>query len=84
MNAVNELFDNFKVDVGFQQRQTNLLQRLGDVLFSEDSLSAKRLKGALEFFLEIFEHRLISLFYQWEPYEIAPTDHNEFSRFSAF
>jgi hypothetical protein len=33
-----------------------LFQRLGYVLFGEDGLSAKRLEGALEFFLKILEH----------------------------
>ncbi len=62
LNAVDQLFDNFEVDVGLKQRQTNLFHRLGDVLFREDSLSAKRLKGALEFFLEILEHSVSSYF----------------------
>ncbi len=60
--AVDEFFNNFEVDVGLKQRQTNLFQRLGDVLFREDSLSAKRLKGALEFFLKILEHKRKQLF----------------------
>src|SRR5208283_3363279 len=60
LNAVDEFFDNFEVDVGFKHRQTNLFQRLGNVLFRKDGLSAKRLKGALKFFLEILEHRAIA------------------------
>ena len=38
LDAVDQLFDNFEVDVGFKQRQANLAQRLGDVFFGEDEL----------------------------------------------
>ena len=62
LNAVDEVFDDLEVDVGFKQRQTNLFQRLGNVLFGEDGLSAKGFEGALEFFLEILEHRIKLLF----------------------
>ena len=62
LDAVDEVFDDFEVDVGFKQRQTDLFHRLGDVLFGEDGLSAERLEGALEFFLEILEHAGPALF----------------------
>ncbi len=57
LNVVDQVLDDFEVDVGFQQRQTDLFQRLGNVFFGEDGLSAKGLEGALQFFLEILEHR---------------------------
>ena len=59
LDAVDELFDDFEVDVGFEESQTNLFQRLGNVLFGEDGLPAERLEGALEFFLEILKHRFV-------------------------
>ncbi len=62
LDAVDKIFDDFEVDVGFKQRQTNLFHRLGDVLFREDGLSAKGFEGALEFFLEILEHSGPALF----------------------
>ena len=51
LNLVDELLDDFEVDVGFQQRQTDLAQRFLDVFFAENGLAAQALKGALEFFL---------------------------------
>jgi len=50
LDAVDEVFDDFEVDVGFKQRQADLFHRLGDVLFGQDGLVAERLEGALEFF----------------------------------
>ncbi len=49
--------DDFEVDVGFEERQTDFAQGLLNVLFDEDGLSAQALEGALEFFLEILKHR---------------------------
>ena len=50
LNVIDELLDDLKVDVGFEQRQPNLAQRLLHVLFIEDSLTTQGLKRALEFF----------------------------------
>jgi len=61
-DAVDEVFDYFEVDVGFQKRQTDLLQRLIDIFFGEDGLPAQSLEGALEFFLEVLEHKGKELF----------------------
>ena len=44
---VDQLFDDLEIDVGLEQRQTNLFQRFGNVLFGEDGLSAQALERAL-------------------------------------
>jgi len=36
-NAIDEVFDNVEIDIGFEQRQTDLFQRLGHVLFLQDT-----------------------------------------------
>ena len=61
-DAVDEVFDDLEIDVRFKQRQTNLLQRLIDIFFREDGLPAQGLEGALEFFLEVLEHKGKELF----------------------
>src|ERR1700680_1508352 len=58
LDAVDQLLDDFEVDVGFKQRQANLAQRLRNVLFGELGLSAKALERSLQFFLKILEHSL--------------------------
>ena len=57
LDAVNQLFDHFEVDVGFQQRQPDFAQRLRNVFLAQPGLAAKALKRALQFFLKILEHR---------------------------
>ena len=47
LDLVNELLDDFEVDVGFQQRQPDLLQCVLDIVFIEDSLAAEHLKRSL-------------------------------------
>ena len=62
LDAVNQLFDHFEVDVGFKQRQPDFAQRFADVFLGEPGLAAKGLKRALQFFLKILEHRGNRLF----------------------
>ena len=58
---INQLFDNFEVDVGFKQGKANLAQRLLHVLFSESTLAAQVLKGSLKFFGKILKHSAQSI-----------------------
>src|SRR5271154_975552 len=60
LNAVDKVLDYLEVNVSLKQGQSNLFKRLGNVLFGKDGLSAKGLKGALEFFLKILEHNFES------------------------
>ena len=46
-NLVDQLLDDFEVDVGLEQRQPNLAQRLVDVLLGELGLPAEGLERAL-------------------------------------
>ena len=62
LDLVDELLDDFEVDVGFEQRQPNFAQGLADVFVGEDGLSAQGLEGALQFFLKILKHRRKPLF----------------------
>ena len=57
-NVVNQFFDDFEVDIGFQQRQPNFAQRLLDVLFRQAALATQVLEGALQFFCEVLKHRI--------------------------
>ncbi len=41
LDAVNQLFNHFEVDVGLKQRQPDFAQRLGNVLLAESGLAAK-------------------------------------------
>src|SRR3984885_5909751 len=47
LNPVDQILDDFEVDVRLKQREANLLQRLGNVLFGENSLPAQALERAL-------------------------------------
>ncbi len=60
-NVVDQLLDDFKVDVGFEQRKADFAERLGDIFFSDGALSAQVLEGALQAFGEIFKHADYSL-----------------------
>ena len=62
LNLVDELLDDFEVDVGFEQREADFAQRLLDIFFGEDGLSAEGLERALQFFLKILKHRRKRLF----------------------
>jgi hypothetical protein len=61
-NVIDELFDDFEVNVGFEQRQPDFAQRLLHVLFVENGLATQGLKGALKFFGKVLEHKLGSYF----------------------
>ncbi len=51
LDAVDQLFHHFEVDVGLKQRQPDFAQRLGNVFLAKPGLAAKGLKRALQFFL---------------------------------
>ena len=57
LNVVDKFLDHLEVDVGFQQRHADFLQRFVDVLLGERALSAQVLECALQFFLKILKHR---------------------------
>ena len=46
-NLVNELLDHLEIDVGLEQRQPDLAQRLVNVLLGQPGLAAKALERAL-------------------------------------
>ena len=50
VNVVDELLNDFEVDVGLEQGETDFPQRLLNVFFIEDGLAAQRLERTLEFF----------------------------------
>ena len=47
-DVFDQLFDDFEVDIGFQQRHANFLERFADVLFGQRALPSQVLKGALQ------------------------------------
>ena len=55
-DVVDQLFDHFEIDVGFQQRHADFFQRFADVLFRQCALSAQVLKGALQFVCQVLKH----------------------------
>ena len=57
LDLINELLNDFEVDVGFQQRQSDFAQRLLDVFLGKRGLTAQGLERALQFFLKILKHR---------------------------
>ena len=61
-DVVDELLDDFEVDVGLEQGEADFAQRLVNVLFGERGLAAEGLEGALEFFLKILKHKSMFLF----------------------
>ena len=55
-NSLDEVFDNLEIDVGFEQRETNLFQGFCDVLFGKDPGTTQLFKNLLEFFAERIQH----------------------------
>ena len=49
LDLVDELLGHGEVDVGVEQGQSNLPQRIGDVRFGEPSMTTEALEGLLEF-----------------------------------
>ncbi len=47
LDVIDQLLDDFEVDVGFEQRQANCAQRLLNVFFIEGGLAAQGLERAL-------------------------------------
>ena len=62
LDAVDQLFDHFEVDVSFEQREADFAQGFGNVFLAEPGLAAERLEGALQLFLKILEHKRNHLF----------------------
>jgi hypothetical protein len=56
LNTVQQLADNFEVNVGFEQGQADLTQGVLEISFGELPLAAEVLKNPLEFFGETIEH----------------------------
>ena len=46
---VEKLFDDVDMNIGFQQRKTNIAQGIVDVFLADLSLTPEFLKGQLEF-----------------------------------
>ncbi len=61
-DVLDEVGDDLEVDVGFEQRDADFAQRLGDVFFSERALAAKGFEGALQFVCEVLKHGLVSVY----------------------
>ena len=51
-----KLLDHPEVDVGLEQRQTNLLQRRGEMLLGDPALALQAAEDVLELVLQTFEH----------------------------
>ena len=56
-NAIQELFDDFEVHVGLEERQTHFLQGLSDIFLREHTLPAKFLENPFEFFAQRVKHK---------------------------
>jgi len=54
--VVDQLLDDFEVDVCLKQGEANFAQRLVNILFRERGLPTEAFKGALEFLLKILNH----------------------------
>ena len=48
LDVIDKLLDDFEVDVGLKQRQTNRAQRLLNVFFIEDGFAPQGLERALQ------------------------------------
>jgi hypothetical protein len=57
LHLINELLYDLKIDVRLKQRQTKLTQRLLNVFFVKDCLTAQRLECALKPFLKVLKHK---------------------------
>ncbi len=55
---VDELFDDFEVDVSLEERHAYFFQRFLDVLRRKRTLAAQVLERSLQFFLKILKHRM--------------------------
>ena len=53
---LDELLDDFEVNVGFQEGKTDLTEGVGNVLVGDGALAAEGLEGALELVGEGFKH----------------------------
>src|SRR5207249_7833749 len=60
-NAVREFLDHFEVNVGFQESDPNLLQRVLNVPLVEAAFAAQRLEDAIHLVGKVVEHRPSSL-----------------------
>ena len=56
-HARDEVLDDRQRDVGLEEREAHLAQRVGDVGFREARLSAQRLDDARQALREVLEHR---------------------------
>ena len=55
-DVFDEVFDDFEVDVGFEESDADLGHRVGDVFLGDGALAAEGLEGTLKFFGEILKH----------------------------
>ena len=55
-DVVDQVLDDLEVDVGLQQRQADLAQRLVDVLLGQLALPAEILERALQLFGKVLKH----------------------------
>ena len=58
-HPVDERLDDFEIDVGFEQRQTNLPQRRFDVLRRQPRLAPQGLENVLETIAQRVEHQRV-------------------------
>ena len=58
---INELFDNFEVDIGLKQGQPDLTQGLLHIFFGEAALPAQVLERSLEFLGKVLKHRATTI-----------------------
>ncbi len=58
-DAVGELLDDFEMNVGFQQREADFLQRVVDVPLVERGLTAQGLEDPIHLFLKVVEHSCV-------------------------
>src|SRR3990172_5260523 len=56
-HAPEKVLDNLEVDVGFEQRQPYLAQRLVDVGLGQNAFAREFLEDGVEFLSQAFEHR---------------------------
>ena len=56
LHPPDEILDDAEVDVGLQQRQADLTQRLSDIRLRQGAFAAEALEDILEFVGEAFEH----------------------------
>src|SRR5437660_5943389 len=54
----NEFFGDVKIDIGFEQRETDLAQRRIDVLLADFSVTAETLKDLLQLVAQLRKHEM--------------------------